>query len=124
MKLSAVRVFVHDLQAAHQFYAGQLGLWRTAGSPALGYCVYDAGPARLVVEAVAPDAPEDEHALVGRFTGLSFAVPDIEASYRELRSLGVHFLAAPETQAWGGVLATFTDPSDNQLQLVQNPDAA
>ena len=124
MKLSAARIFVHDLKAAHEFYAGRLGLPRTAGGPALDYFVYDAGPVQLVVEAVAPEAPEDEHALVGRFTGLSFAVPDIQARYRELLALGVHFTAAPQKQAWGGMLATFTDPSDNQLQLVEADRAA
>lgn len=124
MKLSAVRVFVHDLKAAHEFYAGRLGLRQTADGPAVGCCVYDAGPAQRVVEAVEPEAPEDEHALVGRFTGLSFAVPDIQVGFRKLQSLGVHFAAAPEKQAWGGVLATFSDPSDNPLQLVQAEHAA
>jgi predicted enzyme related to lactoylglutathione lyase len=124
MKLSAARVFVHDLKAAHDFYAARLGLRQTAGGAATGYCVYDAGTAQLVVEAVEPDAPEDEHALVGRFTGLSFAVADIAARFRELQALGIHFVAAPAKQGWGGMLATFTDPSDNQLQLVEDKDAS
>ena len=27
----------------------------------------------------------------------------------------------PERQIWGGILATFCDPSGNQLQIVQRP---
>jgi predicted enzyme related to lactoylglutathione lyase len=56
---------------------------------------------------------------VGRFTGLSFSVPDIQSKYAELLSKGVTFSGAPEAQAWGGTLATFTDPAGNALQLVQ-----
>jgi len=119
MKLDSARVFVYNLPAAHDFYTGRLGLLLKAGGPGAGWCVYDAGGAQLVVEAVAPDAPEEEHALVGRFTGLSFEVPDIHAKHAELQALGVHFTGAPERQAWGGLLATFVDPAENQLQLVQ-----
>jgi uncharacterized glyoxalase superfamily protein PhnB len=75
----------------------------------------------LVVESVAADAPEEERILVGRFTGLSFTVQDIEARYRELLALGVPFTGLPEKQMWGGTLATFQDPSGNELQMVQRP---
>lgn len=120
-QLDAARVFVHDLTAADDFYARLLGLPRLAGGPAAGYCVYDAGSVQLVVEAVAPEASEDEHALVGRFTGLSFRVDDIQLRCAQLKAHGVFFTAEPEPQAWGGVLATFADPADNLLQLVQRP---
>lgn len=119
MKLDSARVFVHDLPAAHHFYAQTLGLPLKAGAAGAGYCVYDAGGVQLVVEGVAPDAPEDEHALVGRFTGLSFSVPDIHARCTELKARGVYFCEEPRPLSWGGILATFVDPSDNELQLVQ-----
>ena len=73
---------------------------------------------------MAPGAPEDEQRLVGRFTGLSFAVPSVEATYRELLAQGVRFIEAPETQPWGGVLATFQDPEGNAFQLAQYPTGA
>jgi catechol 2,3-dioxygenase-like lactoylglutathione lyase family enzyme len=120
-QLDAARVFVHDLATAHDFYARSLGLPRLAGGPPAGFCVYDAGGVRLVVEAVAPDASEDEHALVGRFTGLSFRVDDIQLRCAQLKARGVRLVAEPEPQPWGGVLATFADPANNLLQLVQRP---
>jgi hypothetical protein len=40
-----------------------------------------------VVEAVAKDAPDEDRALVGRFTGLSFTVQDSEAKHREVRAV-------------------------------------
>jgi catechol 2,3-dioxygenase-like lactoylglutathione lyase family enzyme len=123
MNAHALRLFVYDLAAADRFYGGPLGLVRVAGTPASGFCVYAAGALQLVVETVPPEAPEEEHALVGRFTGLSLAVDDIEGEHRRLSAAGVFFSGAPERQAWGGVLATFVDPAENQLQLVQLPSS-
>lgn len=119
LTLGAARIFVYDLGAAHAFYTGKLGLRLVAGGDRLGYLVYDAGHTQVIVEAVAPDASEDEHALVGRFTGLSFYVAEIAAAHKVLLSLGVFFSSAPAAQAWGGILATFSDAADNQLNLVQ-----
>lgn len=121
MKASAFRLFVHDLAAARQFYAQQLGLPLRAENIAQGWLTFDLGGLQLVVERVDPDAPEDEQVLAGRFTGLSLAVDDIQAAHAQLRSAGVHFTEAPERQAWGGWLATFEDPAGNALQIVQHP---
>ena len=123
MNLSTARVFVRDLQAAEAFYTNKLGLSLSAGGAQFSYCVFAAGNTQLVVEVVAPDAPREEQALIGRFTGLSFTVADINAKYKELVSLGVAFSGAPEAQAWGGILATLQDPAGNKLQLVQIENA-
>lgn len=119
MKLSTARIFVRDLDAARSFYRDKLGLALRAYSAEAGYCVFESGAAQLVVEAVPNEAPADEQVLVGRFTGLSFAVENVAAVYQRLTSLDVPFTGAPETQAWGGILATFQDPAGNELQLVQ-----
>jgi catechol 2,3-dioxygenase-like lactoylglutathione lyase family enzyme len=105
------------------WHTGTLGLPVQAGGPAAGYSVFGAGNCQLVVEPV-PDAPADEQFLVGRFTGLSFTVPDIHAKHRELQARGVQFTGEPELQFWGGTLATLRDPAGNELQLVQVPHAA
>ena len=124
MKLSAARVFVRDLAPSLQFYAGLLGLPLKAGGAGQGFLVLDLGGVDLVVESVPLDAPADEQILVGRFTGLSFAVQDMLASHAQLSAVGVRFTGAPELQAWGGILATFSDPEGNEMQLVQLPGAA
>ncbi len=124
MKLSTARIFVRDLSQAEHFYGSVLGLRLQAGGAHSGYCVFLSGSIELVVEPVDDAAPQDEQVLVGRFTGLSFAVASVQDSYNKLRSAGVHFTGAPELQAWGGVLATFLDPAGNGLQLVQAPSAA
>lgn len=124
MELSAVRVFVRSLESAKQFYAVTLGLTLKADGSQYGYCVFKAGSADLVVETVAEDAPEEDKALVGRFTGLSFTVRDAQAKHQELAARGVPFTGLPEKQQWGGIIATLQDPSGNELQIVQHPAAA
>jgi catechol 2,3-dioxygenase-like lactoylglutathione lyase family enzyme len=119
MRLNTARIFVRDLDAARSFYRDKLGLPLRAHSAEAGYCVFESGGTQLVVETVPGDAPAEEQALVGRFTGLSFTVEDVAAAYRRLVSLEVAFTGAPEAQEWGGILATFADPAGNELQLVQ-----
>lgn len=123
MKLNTARIFVRDMVQAQSFYARTLGLTPIAFSAEHGYCVFDAGGVQLVVEVVPADAPQEEQELVGRFTGLSFTVVDVEQAYRSLLAEGVEFTGAPERQAWGGTLATLRDPAGNELQIVQ-PAAA
>lgn len=98
MKLSGARLFVRDLFAAREFYAVALGLKLKDDGLQFGYCVFDAGEIDLVVESVPTDAPAEDQALVGRFTGLSFAVADIMAEHSRLLGSGVHFTGAPEKQ--------------------------
>ncbi|MFN0183798.1 MAG: GNAT family N-acetyltransferase [Aquabacterium sp.] len=125
MHLRTARLFVTDLASAHRFYALALQLPLVAGGLDQGWCVFGGGGGiQLVIEPVAPDAPDDDQALVGRFTGLSFTVDDIEARFRELLERDVVFTGAPQRQAWGGILATLRDPSGNELQLVQMPAVA
>jgi catechol 2,3-dioxygenase-like lactoylglutathione lyase family enzyme len=124
MNLSTARVFVKDHAVAHSFYAQALGLPVEAGSPEADFSVFRAGNCQLVVETVPDDAPEEDRVLVGRFTGLSFTVQDVQAQYMALLSKGVQFTGQPELQLWGGTLATFRDPAGNELQLVQYPSAA
>lgn len=119
MKLNAVRLFVGDIAEAKDFYTHVLGLPLKADGSAQGYCILETGAVQLILEAVPADAPADDKAFVGRFTGLSFAVDDIQQKYRELQALGVEFSGEPELQVWGGWLATLLDPSGNGLQLVQ-----
>ena len=121
MKLTTARLFVSDIEASRDFYAASLGLQLVADDARFGYCVFAAGPVSLVLERVGPDAPDDDQVLVGRFTGLSFAVDDIARTHRELAGKGVVFTEEPARQAWGGIVATFKDPSGNQLQLAQHP---
>jgi predicted enzyme related to lactoylglutathione lyase len=119
MKLNSARIFVNDIAAAKLFYSQNLALPMQHGGDEYGFYVFRPGSMDLIVELVAADAPEDDRSLVGRFTGLSFTVADIQSKYAEMLAQGIKFTGPPELQAWGGILATFMDPAGNQLQLVQ-----
>lgn len=119
MQLNTARVFVDDMAAAKAFYSQSLALPLHHDGEAYGFCVFRPGGVDLVVELVPSDAPADDRELVGRFTGLSFTVADIQSRYAELLAKGVPFTGEPERQGWGGILATFQDPAGNALQLVQ-----
>ena len=123
MNLNTVRVFVRDIGSAKRFYGEALNLQTAADGSEHGYCVFEAGAAMLVVEAVPMDATQADQNLVGRFTGLSFEVPSAAVAYRDLRSRGVAFTGEPEKQSWGGTLATFKDPAGNELQICERPRA-
>jgi Glyoxalase/Bleomycin resistance protein/Dioxygenase superfamily len=85
--------------------------------------VRDIVSAKLIVETVGSDAPLSDLDFVGRFTGLSFDLPNADAAHRDLRSRGVTFAGDPERQSSGDTLATFEDPSGNKLQICEQPHA-
>ena len=121
MRLAAVRLFVHEIEAARDFYRDVLGLRLEGDGSAQGYCVFESQGIQLIVEVVPRDAPAHDLEMVGRFSGVSFAVEDIAAEHRRLAEAGVEFAAVPERQAWGGTTAAFHDPAGNELTLVQYP---
>lgn len=123
MKLAAARIFVRRLDEAADFYGRALGLKTKAMSTSLGYVVFDVGGCDLVVEQVPADAAAEDQAMVGRFSGLSFSVPDLVQTCQALSDQGLRFTSPPEAQPWGGQLATLLDPAGNALQLVQYPAA-
>lgn len=112
--LSAVRIFVSDLDRSRRFYRDVLGL--DERSAAAEWAVFDIGGKDVVVEAVGPD--DDERKLVGRFLAVSFDVDDVGQAYRDLTDRGAIFDQAPERQVWGGTLAFLRDPDGNTLTLV------
>ena len=118
MKLSAARVFVRQIEEAKDFYL-MLGLKLQSFDPEQGFCIFDTGDTKLIIESVPESAPQDDQALVGRFTGLSFPVADIVQAHKSMVEKGVKFSGNPEEQLWGGWLATFFDLENNEIQLVQ-----
>jgi predicted enzyme related to lactoylglutathione lyase len=118
-KLFAVRVFVTEWERAIRFYSGTLGMTIAYQSDEMGWAQMAPGVGQLALERVDPSDSEGR-ALVGRFVGVSPQVPDIFATYNALAERGVEFVAPPEKQPWGGVLAHLRDPDGNVLTLLGN----
>jgi lactoylglutathione lyase len=119
--LIVVRVFVRDWEAGVRFYSETLGIPLAWKDESFGWAQLATGNAQLAIERFRDeDAGEldTDAALVGRFLGVSLAVPDAYAAYDELRAKGVEFVEPPEETPWGGVLAHLRDPEGNVLTLV------
>jgi catechol 2,3-dioxygenase-like lactoylglutathione lyase family enzyme len=115
--LYATRVFVTDWERALRFYTETLEMPVGFRSDDIGWAEFDTGEAKLALERVDFEDAE-AMALVGRFVGVSLRVADLDATHATLATRGVDFLAPPEQQTWGGVLAHLRDPDRNVLTLL------
>jgi predicted enzyme related to lactoylglutathione lyase len=113
MKIAYANVHVSSLEQSVAFFVEKIGLTLAFSDTEHGYASFAAGPISLGL-AVA----SEEHAdLVGRPTGIGFAVDDLEAEHARLSALGVAFPSPPERQPWGGFMGLFADPDGNTYYL-------
>ena len=113
VQLSYINLFVSDLGQAVRFYSQTLGFELLFEDAEFGYASFQTGPVRLAVAAT------DDAALIGRHTGIGFAVDDLIAAHKTLADKGVEFSMPPEKQPWGGFMAMFLDPDGNSFYLDQ-----
>ena len=59
-------------------------------------------------------------ASVGRYTGVTLLVDNIEKAVKELKRKGVKFTEAIRQEEWGKI-AVMKDPDDNELALAEIP---
>jgi predicted enzyme related to lactoylglutathione lyase len=116
-KLLVVRVYVADWERALEFYSSTLGMPVVFAGAGIGWAELDTGEAHLALEHIDPGDPEAA-GLLGRFVSVSLRVENIQETYETLSARGVKFLAPPERQPWGGVLAHLCDPEGNVLTLL------
>ena len=57
--------------------------------------------------------------MIGKAQSLTLEVDDIQATVDEMKAKGVEFEVDPFDSPWGK-FATFIDPDNNKLMLVQN----
>jgi predicted enzyme related to lactoylglutathione lyase len=131
-------VWVHDQDAALEFYTQQLGMevrsdvtmaelgdfrWLTVGpvgQPDLDIVLMAIPGPPVMDESTAAQVRD----LMGKgFAGTVFLVTDdCRKSYEELSARGVEFTETPEERPYG-IDAGFRDPSGNSFRLTQiNPD--
>jgi predicted enzyme related to lactoylglutathione lyase len=49
---------------------------------------------------------------------INLAVTEIHAAHVRLTTVGIPCLRAPSPEPWGGLVATYSDPDDNTVQLM------
>jgi predicted enzyme related to lactoylglutathione lyase len=113
LQLSSVIIATHDKARLKTFYHEVLGIPYNAQGKleSVGIIIHPA----LHSEVHGP--PAEPHRVM-----LTFEVADIHAAASELQARGATFVRPPEREHWGGWLATFLDPDDNYLQLIQLAD--
>ncbi len=134
MKISTVQLWVHDQDAALEFWTKQVGLevhedvtvaemgnfrWLTVGprDQADVAIVLMAIPGPPMVDAAT--AKEIETLMAKGFAGTVFlTTDDCQKSYEELSSRGVEFTELPEQRPYG-IDCGFRDPSGNSIRLTQ-----
>ena len=120
--ISAMSLFVEDLQAAKTFYQDVFGvtvLFEDEASVAVKFdnLIINLLRVQNAQEIVEPGAIATRDA--GHRFQLSIWVPDIEAVCAELQKHGVKLLNGPITRPWGMRTANFVDPAGHSWEIGQ-----
>ena len=111
-------IHVSDMDKALKFYNEILGLPIALNAKEFNHA--EVGPdeplAKIGLHATGKKAKRK------RFTGIVFDTNDIYALYETLRKKSVKFTRKPSKTAWGGVVADFLDPDNNEFEVVQDPE--
>lgn len=134
IRISTVQLWVHDQDAALEFYTRKVGMevradvtmaemggfrWLAVGpvgQPDVAITLM-AIPGAPVMD---PETADNVRGLMAKgFAGTVFlTTDDIQTTYKELRGRGVEFMEEPTEQPYG-IDTSFRDPSGNQIRLAQ-----
>ena len=129
-KVSAISLFVEDLEDAKAFYRDVFGVDVVFEDDTSMCLKFD----DLFVNLLAASAAHElvaPGAVAGRTAGsrfqLSIWVDDVDAVCALLERRGVEFLSGPTDRDWGMRTATFVDPAGHSWEVAQSiaePEAA
>jgi predicted enzyme related to lactoylglutathione lyase len=112
-----IMIHVSDMDRALQFYNKVLGLPIALDARLFNHA--EVGPneplAKIGLHATGKKSKRK------RRTGIVFDTDDIHALYERLKKRGVKFTLKPTKMPWGGMVADFLDPDNNELEVVQDP---
>ena len=113
-KITGIIIWTDQLDIMVNFYKNLLGL--TVHSIRPNFVTFDLGGERFNIgthDKVSGKA-KDPYRIM-----LNFEVDDIYEISNKLLANNISFLREPEKEHWGGLVATFSDPDGNILQLLQ-----
>ena len=121
--ISAMSLFVDDLQQAKAFYQDVFGVKVTFEDEVAVVVEFDRLILNLMLESEAPSlvapgavAPRE----AGHRFQLSIWVDDVDAVASELEKKGVELLTGPVNQEWGMRTVTFLDPAGHSWEIAQS----
>jgi lactoylglutathione lyase len=107
-----ITLTVSDLGRAVRFYEATLGLQKKYQFG--DYAGFDCGGVEIGMKTWGELAPPRDGEPC-----INFLVRDINEAYKDLKEKGVVFEKEPREVQWGGIIAAFTDPDGNSLQITQ-----
>jgi catechol 2,3-dioxygenase-like lactoylglutathione lyase family enzyme len=120
--ITAITLFVEDLDTAKEFYRTAFELPVKFEDP--NSAVFDFGNTLINLlqvgeapELIGPAAVGDPSA--GARAQYTITVDDVDASYAALTARGVTFLNGPIDRPWGVRTAAFADPAGNVWELAR-----
>ena len=116
-KVGWVVVYVSDMDRAVRFYADTLGMGVRNRSSEFPEFVELATEGTILSLNSGPEAK----GLIGRPTGITLTLSDMEGTYSSLSEQGVRFSGSPTKQPWGGVMTSLFDPDGNEISLLEIP---
>ena len=115
-RLWLTMIRVSNLDEAINFYTDILGLPLALDAREFNHV--EVGPSEPVAKIGMFETGERPKRK--RRTGIVFDTDDIYALYERLKTLGIRFTLKPTRMPWGGIVAKFLDPDNNELQVVQD----
>ena len=128
--LQMITIFVRDMQRAVEFYTEQLGFVKVAeyddgGENHLTWILpQPASQAELATQIALQELADKDDPRIGSVSGMVFTTrtaEEIESTYAELKSRGVHFTLELVRHDYGKGLgdqeARFVDPDGNEFLL-------
>ena len=120
-----IALLTPNFASLREFYVETLGLRVVGGFPGQNIVFIEAGNVLIELEEVAqqsePTGSRDAPGKPG-WNHLAFEVDDVDAAYKYLTSLGIHFQVAPENfpeDAGSMRIAFFSDPDGNPIEILQ-----
>ncbi len=122
-KISVVSLFITDYDQSKAFYTEKVGFeLRTDEAFGEGQRWVSVAPKGAETELVLY-IPDDNwrhyEGVIGKSQSIVLEVDDIHHTVNEMKAKGVEFEVDPFDSPWG-MFATFIDPDNNKLMLVQN----
>jgi lactoylglutathione lyase len=120
-KVSAVVLFVDDLERCMAFYRDAVGVPVTGGDDASYYFRIEDQDFVLLKVSSAVNMISEEAVLpkggAGHRVLLCVGVENVDAVYKTFTERGVTFIKPPTSQPWGRRTAYFADPEGNLWEL-------
>ena len=117
-RLWLTMIRVSDMDKALRFYSEILGLPVVLDAREFNHA--EVGPdeplAKIGLHATGKKSKRK------RRTGIVFDTDNIYTFYETLKKRGVKFTLKPTKMPWGGIVADFLDPDNNELEVVQDPE--